>query len=69
MFGYIYYYNLKQKNNMGKYQEQNNKLVWLKKDLHRLMSIEAAKNGTRIGGMINKLILEYLDKEGIEYEK
>ena len=33
------------------------------------MSIEAAKNGTRIGGMINKLILDYLDETGIEYEK
>ena len=54
---------------MGKYQEQNNKLIWVKKDLHRLMSIEAAKNGTRIGGMINKLILDYLDENGIEYEK
>lgn len=54
---------------MGKKQEQNNKLVWLKKDLHRLISIEAAKNGTRIGGMMNKLIIDYLKEQGVEYKK
>lgn len=54
---------------MGKNQEQHNQLIWVRKDLHRLMSIEGAKNGTRIGGMINKLIRDYLDREGIEYNK
>lgn len=54
---------------MSKYQEQNNKLIWVRKDLHRLMSIEAAKNGIRIGGMINQLILDYLEKEGIEHKQ
>ena len=54
---------------MGLKQQTQNKLVWIPQDLHRLISIEGAKNGTRVGGMIKKLIYDYLDKEGVEYEK
>jgi predicted HicB family RNase H-like nuclease len=41
------------------------KIVWVEKDLHKIFSVEAAKNGMRVGGYVNKLLRDYVVDKGL----
>lgn len=45
---------------------ETQKIVWLDKDLHRTYSIEAARNGMRVGKYINKILRDLVEEKNIK---
>jgi hypothetical protein len=45
---------------------ETQKIVWVDKDIHHILSVESARNSQRVGRFINHLLREWLEKNEVK---
>jgi hypothetical protein len=45
---------------------ETQKIVWVDKDLHKILSIESARNSQRVGRFINQILRDWLETNKIK---